>query len=101
MEIIRKIPAWVRNKYFVTFAAFTVWMLFFDEQDLVTTHVKSRRELHKLEASRDYYLQQINETRQELTQLRSNPAILEKYAREKYRMKRDNEDLFIIPQNSK
>lgn len=75
---------------------FAVWMIFFDEQDLITTQIKQRRELNELKASRDYYLQEIETTRKELKQLQSDPAILEKYAREKYRMKRDNEDLFIL-----
>jgi cell division protein FtsB len=71
-------------------------MLFFDEQDLITTHFKQRNELHKLEESRSYYQQQILQTTNELEKLKTNPAVLEKYAREKYRMKRDNEDLFIV-----
>jgi cell division protein DivIC len=91
------IPAWLRNKYFLTALGFAVWMIFFDEQDLITTQVKQRHELNSLKASRDYYQQEIEATRQELEQLKSNPAVLEKYAREKYRMKRDNEDVFILP----
>ncbi len=50
----------------------------------------------KLQESKKYYEQQITATRQELEQLKTNPALLEKYAREKYLMKRDNEDLFLI-----
>jgi cell division protein FtsB len=55
-----------------------------------------RKELYQLEESRNYYLQQIEATKSELGQLKSDPATLEKYAREKYHMKKDNEDLFII-----
>lgn len=76
-------------------------MIFFDEQDLITTQVKQRHELNSLKASRDYYQQEIELTRQELEQLKSDPAVLEKYAREKYRMKRDNEDVFILPDSVK
>jgi len=50
----------------------------------------------KLEQSKKYYQQQIAATKEELEQLKSNPALMEKYAREKYLMKRDNEDLFLI-----
>ena len=71
-------------------------MIFFDTQDIITTHFKLRNELHQLEESRNYYLGQIESTKKELGQLKSDPATLEKYAREKYRMKKDNEDLFII-----
>jgi len=89
------------NKYLLTGAGFLIWMLFFDGQDLITTHVRQRQELNKLEASRDYYLQETESIKQELEMLKSNPALLEKYAREKYRMKRDNEDLFIVSDHSK
>ena len=71
-------------------------MTFFDTQDVITTHFTQRKELSQLETSRNYYLEQIEMTRKELEQLKSDPATLEKYAREKYRMKKDNEDLFIV-----
>lgn len=96
LRFIRQIPAWLRNKYLLTGVFFTVWLLFFDDRD-VFTQLRHRRELHKLEESRDYYRQQIQTTRQELNKLKADPATLEKYAREKYRMKKDNEDLYLLP----
>ena len=88
------------NKYLLTGVGFTVWILFFDNRDFVTSHFREKGELQKLQESKKYYEQQIAVTRQELEQLKSNPAVLEKYAREKYLMKRDNEDLFVIPDES-
>lgn len=76
-------------------------MLFFDEQDIISTYFKNRNELNSLEKSRQYYQQQIGLTKKELGQLKSDPAILEKYAREKYRMKKENEDLFIITDDAR
>lgn len=73
-------------------------MIFFDSQDVITTHFTLRNELKQLEKSRMYYLEQIEDTKKELDQLKSDPAALEKYAREKYHMKKDNEELFITPQ---
>ncbi len=90
----------IKNKYILTAAAFAVWMLFFDTRDVITTHFKHRSELHRLEKSRTWYQQEIHTTREELDQLRSNADILEKYAREKYRMKKENEDLFVISESS-
>ncbi|GGB09224.1 FtsB family cell division protein [Puia dinghuensis] len=84
------------NKYLLTAVGFTVWILFFDTRDFITSHFRERGELQKLEKSKRYYEQQIAATKQELDQLKTNPAVLEKYAREKYLMKRDNEDLFIL-----
>jgi cell division protein DivIC len=89
----------LKNKYILTAAAFAVWMLFFDNRDVITTHFKHRAELNRLEESRVYYQAEIDKTRRELQQLKSDPRILEKYAREKYRMKKDNEDLFVISSN--
>lgn len=100
MKLLTHIPSWLKNKYFLTAIGFTVWILFFDARDFITSHFREKGELQKLEKSKKYYEQQIAATKQELDQLRTNPAVLEKYAREKYLMKRDNEDLFLIPENN-
>jgi len=96
MRFLTQIPAWLKNKYLLTGASFLVWIFFFDNRDLITSHFREKGELRKLEQSKKYYEQQIAATKQELEQLRSNPAVLERYAREKYLMKKDNEDLFRI-----
>jgi cell division protein DivIC len=96
MKLLTRIPRVLKNKYLLTAAGFMVWMLFFDERDFITTFFKQRQELKQLEKSEKYYNKQIATTRTELDKLRSNPALVEKYAREKYLMKRDNEDLFLI-----
>jgi cell division protein DivIC len=93
---IDKIPSWLKNKYAITAIGFAVWILFIDDRDFITTHFRHVSELHKLEARKLYFEDQILTVRKELDQLKSNPATLEKYAREKYMMKRDNEDLFVI-----
>ncbi len=80
----------------MAFAAFAVWMLFFDERDVFTMN-HHRHELKELQKSKKYYTDQINQEKTELDKLKNNPSVLEKYAREKYYMKRDNEDLFLIP----
>jgi len=97
MKLLSHLPLWLRNKFFIAFAAFTVWMLFFDEKDVFTMR-HHRQELNDLQQSKKYYTDEINKERIELQNLKNNPAILEKYAREKYYMKRDNEDLFLIPE---
>ena len=93
------IPKQLKNKYILTAGFFAVWMLFFDTRDIITTHFKQRGELNRLQESKAYYQQEIDKTRKELEQLKSDPRILEKYARERYRMKKDNEDLFVISRN--
>jgi cell division protein DivIC len=96
MKFLTQIPPWLKNKYVLTALGFTVWMLFFDDRDLITIHFRHTDELRKLEQSKKYYEQQIATTKTELDQLRSNPATIERYAREKYLMKRDGEDLFLV-----
>jgi cell division protein DivIC len=95
MKLLNHIPAWLKNKYFIAFASFVVIMLFMDKNDLFTTMARNK-ELRELKESRIYYSNEI----QELTTVRDNlmrdPKTIEKYAREKYLMKRDNEDLFVI-----
>ena len=96
MKFLAHIPSWLKNKYLLTALGFVLWMVFFDDRDLITTHFRHTDELKKLEQSKKYYQQQIATTKTELDQLRSNPATIEKYAREKYLMKRDDEDIFLI-----
>lgn len=96
MGFINYIPAWLKNKYLLTILAFAVWMLFFDDRDLYVTVIKQRHELNDLRKSKTYYEEQIATTKKELDQLKVNAFTIEKYAREKYLMKRDNEDLFLM-----
>ena len=87
------------NKYLITGIAFAVWMMFFDRND-IPLQLKRIQELNKLEASQKVMDQEIKNTKQELGLLKTNPETLEKYAREKYLMKKDNEDLYVISSDS-
>ena len=82
------------SKYVIALTAFAVWMTFFDARDIPTRMAHSK-ELQQLNTKIDYYHQQIEATQNELKNLKSDPATLEKYAREKYLMKKDNEEIFI------
>jgi cell division protein FtsB len=95
-QFIDRIPSWLKNKYVLVSICFAVWVLFIDDRDLITTHFRHVSELHKLEDRKRYFEAQIRSVQKELDQLKSNPATLEKYARERYLMKRDNEDLFVV-----
>jgi cell division protein DivIC len=97
MKLLTHIPAWLKNKYLITLVIFSAIMLFFDKNDFFT-QTSRRKELRGLEKSKAFYTTQIALESKELQALKSNPAVLEKYAREKYLMKRDNEDLFVIPE---
>jgi cell division protein DivIC len=100
MKALSQVPSWLKNKYFLSTMVFVTFIAFFDDRDLVTNY-HHRRQLNELEKSAEYYRQEIEKTKAELDQLKTDAATLEKYAREKYLMKRDNEDIFIIrPQQS-
>jgi cell division protein FtsB len=85
----------VRNKYAMAVIAFVLWILFFDRND-VFTQWDRKSELQKLETSKEYYVTEIASLKKELVELQSNTAILEKFARENFYLKRPNEDVFIV-----
>jgi cell division protein DivIC len=83
------------NKYFITIVAFTVWMIFFDNNSL-----KRQRQLNKqigeINAMKAYYQEEISKNQQAIHDLQTDQETMEKYAREKYLMKRDSEDVYIV-----
>ena len=98
IEQIRKkidaLPKFVKNKFFVATAIFVVWVLFFDQNNLLD-RFKSIRELKQLEKDKKYYLTRIEEETRKLEELKDGKN-LEKFAREQYLMKKEDEEIFII-----
>jgi cell division protein DivIC len=90
-----KIPAFLKNKYFLTGVAFLVLMLFADRNDLMTQY-RMRQELKGLRKELQFYRDQARKDSIELSRLLGDSLELEKLGREKYMMKRDSEDLYII-----
>jgi cell division protein FtsB len=84
-----------KNKFFLVAVAFVVWMTFFDKNDLLSQY-QYHQEVVKLEQERDFYKDQNVKVAKDLDELTSNPQKLEKFAREKYLMKKDDEDVFVI-----
>jgi len=95
MKLLTHIPSWLKNKYLLTGAFFVIWMFFFDPKDILTG-VERLSKLNELENSEKHLKKLITESHQELDLLKNNARSIEKYAREKYMMKKDNEDLFIV-----
>lgn len=91
----KRIPKFFRNFYFVTSFLFLIWMLFFDSNDFITQY-QMNRTLSNLEEEKEHYLLKMDEVQKDRKELMSDPKLLEKFAREKYLMKRPNEDVFII-----
>jgi cell division protein FtsB len=95
MKPLRHIPSFLWNKFFLASLAFLLWILFFDRNDIFS-QTERKNELNELQKSKLYFTQQIEEERKFSEELKNNPAAIEKFAREKYGMKRDGEDLYMI-----
>lgn len=85
----------VKNKFFLVSVAFVVWMIFFDKNDLFSQY-QYHQQVKKLKQERDFYQKETAKVARDLDELTSNPQKLEKFAREKYLMRKANEDVFII-----
>jgi cell division protein DivIC len=92
------IPAFFRSYYFIFSVSFLMWMLFFDVNDFITQY-QLFTNVKRLEHDKEYYQEKIDEVKKDRRELFSNPKLLEKYAREKYLMKKANEDVFVIVEN--
>ena len=83
------------NRYLVATLAFLVWIIFFDNYSLIRQY-KLNRQLQGVEEMKQHYRSQIEENKKELQELMTDKKTLEKFAREKYLMKRDNEDVYVV-----
>ena len=90
-----RMPPWMKNKYILTLLVFLVWIILLDPNNLIS-RVREVKTRNRLEREKEYYMGRIEEDRRKLDELRTSNENLEKYAREQYRMKRPDEDLFII-----
>lgn len=93
--MLRRIPPLFRNFYFLGIVFFIVWMTFIDSNDLIS-RFKMSAKLRSLQNEKEYYQEKIQEVEKDRTELTTNKALLEKFAREKYLMKKETEDVFVV-----
>lgn len=86
---------YLHNKYFYVGFAFLIWMIFFDQESL-QDQMRLNRSLRNLEKQKEFYLNEIDQNNRSIDILTNDTAHLETFAREKYYMKKDNEDVFVI-----
>jgi cell division protein DivIC len=98
--MFKKLPGLAKNFYVVIGVLFFVWMLFFDQNDFISQYRMSRK-LGDLENEYSYYGEKMPEVLNETQALKNNSAQLEKFAREKYLMKKKSEDVYIIVEEEK
>ncbi len=84
----------ITNKYVITLSIFIVWMVFFDENSMLN-HREFNKEINKLKSEKKYYKTQIEQDKELINKLKNNEE-LEKFAREEYNMKKDNEEIYLI-----
>ena len=86
---------YLRNKFIFTGLLFVIWVGFIDDNNLIT-QVKARMRLAEVERERQFYLRETEQSLEDLKLLQNNRELLERFARERYLMKRENEDIFIF-----
>jgi len=94
-KIGRRFQSLLLNKYSIVFMVFAVFVTFFDEHNLINRW-KTSQKISQLEEELKYYQNEIKSTKQKTNELQSSKENLEKFAREQYYMKKENEDIFII-----
>jgi len=86
------------KKYLVATISFLAWILFFDENSVVS-HQRQRQRLREMLQQKKYYIEQIAADKIKLEELNSGLSDLEKFAREQYHMSAPGEDIFIVVEN--
>jgi cell division protein FtsB len=94
---MKKLLRLFANKFVLTIVAFLAWMTYFDQNDWISQKER-RQNLDDVRNNISYLNAEIAKMEHQKEGMTSDPGVLEQYAREQYRMKRDNEDLYIIEQ---
>jgi cell division protein DivIC len=90
-----KIPKILTNFYVISTAFFLLWMFVFDTNDWISQYNRKKR-LEKMIEEKAFYEKKTKEIQADYRDLKSNSEVLEKFAREKYYLKKDKEDVFIL-----
>lgn len=90
----------ITNKYLIASVAFVVYMIFADKNNIIEQY-ELQKQYTKIKREHRYYEEQIVNARKQQEELFGSEKNLEKFGREKYLMKRDNEDVFVIVKGEK
>lgn len=93
--MLNRLTKLLRNFYFVTIIIFLAWMVVLDSNNLIARYKLSSK-LNALENEKEYYEEKIKEVEKDHNELFGDRASLEKFAREKYLMKKETEDIYIV-----
>jgi cell division protein DivIC len=93
--ILGRVLPVVRNKFVFTGVLFLIWIGFIDDNNIIA-QVEARLKLSAVNTEREFYLKETQKSLDDLKLLQNDRALLEKFAREKYLMKKDNEEIFVF-----
>ena len=99
-QIYDRIPSWLKNRYAVISILFLFWILVVDQSSNLISTIHLRYELYNKKELKPALKEQIEQLNKEKEMLKSDPKTLEKFAREKYWMKKKKEDIFILRKDS-
>lgn len=85
----------IKNKYVMTLLIFAIWLLFFDSNSYINQR-RLNSALEKVKSEREFYTTEIKRDKKAAEDLKSNTNLLERFAREQFLMKRDDEDVYLI-----
>jgi hypothetical protein len=85
----------IKKKYIIASVIYTVWIAFFDQNSLLSWY-KTRTEMTALVQNRDFYKSEIENLKKENRELFGDIRNLEKFGREKFFMKKLDEDLYLV-----
>jgi cell division protein FtsB len=95
MKPFTKLPNFAKNYYFLFGLFFIIWMAFVDSNGFSSQYQLTKK-LNDLESEKEYYLAKKSQVLQDRQELTTNKELLEKFARERYLMKKSSEDLYVI-----
>ncbi len=91
----KKILPYIKNKYILSLTLFLLWVLFFDTNNLID-RISLMGEIRRLERNKEYFIERIHKDSARMQELKTDRENLEKFAREQYLMKKEDEDIFVI-----
>ncbi len=94
-NLYEKIPSYLKNKYVIIITLFIIWIIFFDNYNLIRQS-KIKKEIKQLEENKNFYSKEIKKDSTEYHELLNSDEKKEKFAREKFLMRKENEDVYII-----
>lgn len=94
-NLYEKIPSYLKNKYVIIITLFIIWIVFFDNYNLIRQS-KIKKEIKQLEENKNFYSKEIKKDSAEYHELLNSDEKKEKFAREKFLMRKENEDVYII-----